>query len=248
MAPAGKYVIVEIHKNQEQHGKESRSNSWAISNAKKQEHKPQEHHARQRAWGSRTDQKRFYFMRQLSCAAQPQDASLQTAVNWIWKPHIGSCNPDASPPAAHSTHSKPLNTMLPALLSGNLRTAHLQHRLDSNPKGTTIGHQRGPCCMGHQEHSYYACRRNVQRTSLQEQASSSWVAQAWFYRDQLQHRIGQVLQQAFAIQRWSCWRINLHSFLPSLTKHCAAILHRNQVSRAGLIFANTMTGLIYFQL
>lgn len=48
----------------------------------------------------------------------------------------------------------------------------------------------------------------------------------------------------FPTQRCSCQIINLHLVLPSLTKCCAAILHRIQISRAGLIFANTTAGLI----
>lgn len=155
-----------------------------------------------------------------------------------------------------------LGTMLLAPLCCSLVTAHLEDEPDSNPKGSTTEHHRGPRCVGHQQSgvrcqmdlSFYHVRGGrAERTPLQQQTSSGQVAQVWLCRAKLQHGAGQEAEQQvrtspFPIQWSSCQKINLCLVLPSLTKCCAAILHRTQVSRAGLIFANTMTGLIYSQL
>lgn len=174
------------------------------------------------------------------------------------------CNPDVSLRLrAVFTISIPLNVMLLALPYCSLMTALLQDGWTQIQKVHRRAPQRsswyGMEAMQHKVTDLYLllsravrkCRKDPSATAkllhlgstslaLQSQTlACSWLGSTATSQD---------FPPPFPTQRCSCQRINLCLFLPSLTKCCAAILHRIRVSRAGLIFANSMAGLIYSQL
>lgn len=172
------------------------------------------------------------------------------------------CNPDVGLQLSTVfTISSPLKVMLLALLYCSLMTALLQDGWTQIQKVHCWAPQKpsqcGAAAMQHKVTYWYLlfshvvrkCRKDPSTTAnLLHLGSSSLALQSQTSTHlAVKHHKNSGLPP-FPTQRCSCQRINLHLFLPSLTKRCAAILHRIQVSRAGLIFANTMAGLIYSQL
>lgn len=123
-------------------------------------------------------------------------------------------------------------------------------------KRLTAELHKGPRCMGQQQHCEVTvwqllllsmvrkCRKDPSATAnLLQLGSASGSGEPHSSMQPAVKQRNKSRLPPFPTQRCSC-QVHLHLVLPSLTKCCAAILHRIQISRASLIFANTMAGLI----